>query len=105
MAKPKWGTKQDCQSCGACFYDLGMEPAVCPKCGTELRASARAGAPPPPARPAPKLEAEPAAKPDAKPDGKPDGKREEKTGDDPIDEEDDDALLDNGAGARRRAGR
>jgi hypothetical protein len=88
LTKPKWGTKQDCQSCGACFYDLGMEPAVCPKCGTELRASARAGALPPPARPAPKLKAEPAAKPD--------GKREEKTGDDPIDEEDDDALLDNG---------
>ncbi|MGB0671459.1 MAG: TIGR02300 family protein, partial [Rhodospirillales bacterium] len=32
MAKPEWGTKRACQSCGARFYDLGRNPIVCPKC-------------------------------------------------------------------------
>lgn len=34
MAKPEWGTKRMCQSCGARFYDLGRSPIVCPACGT-----------------------------------------------------------------------
>jgi len=34
VAKPEWGTKRTCQSCGAKFYDLGKEPVVCPSCGT-----------------------------------------------------------------------
>lgn len=34
MAKPEWGTKRTCQSCGARFYDLQRNPATCPKCGT-----------------------------------------------------------------------
>lgn len=33
MAKPEWGTKRVCQSCGARFYDLGRSPIVCPSCG------------------------------------------------------------------------
>lgn len=33
MAKPEWGTKRTCQSCGAPFYDLNKKPIVCPKCG------------------------------------------------------------------------
>lgn len=34
MAKAEWGTKRQCQACGAPFYDLRKNPAVCPKCGT-----------------------------------------------------------------------
>ena len=34
MAKPEWGTKRECQSCGARFYDLKRDPPVCPKCET-----------------------------------------------------------------------
>lgn len=33
MAKPEWGSKRQCPSCGARFYDLGrIEPVVCVKC-------------------------------------------------------------------------
>lgn len=32
MAKPELGTKRQCQSCGAKFYDLGRDPITCPKC-------------------------------------------------------------------------
>jgi uncharacterized protein (TIGR02300 family) len=28
----KLGTKRECRSCGASFYDLNKEPPVCPKC-------------------------------------------------------------------------
>ncbi len=35
MAKPEWGTKRTCPSCGARFYDLNKEiPLTCPKCET-----------------------------------------------------------------------
>lgn len=40
MAKPELGTKRVCVSCGAKFYDLGKQPAVCPKCDTEQPAEA-----------------------------------------------------------------
>jgi uncharacterized protein (TIGR02300 family) len=33
LAKPEWGTKRICQSCGTRFYDLGRTPIVCPSCG------------------------------------------------------------------------
>ncbi|NHN88104.1 TIGR02300 family protein [Acetobacter conturbans] len=33
MAQPELGSKRVCVSCGARFYDLNSEPAVCPKCG------------------------------------------------------------------------
>jgi uncharacterized protein (TIGR02300 family) len=33
MAKPEWGVKRQCASCGARFYDLNMDPAACPECG------------------------------------------------------------------------
>lgn len=33
MAKPEWGTKRTCQSCGARFYDFGRSPILCPACG------------------------------------------------------------------------
>ena len=34
MAKPEWGNKRICPSCGARYYDLMREPVVCPKCST-----------------------------------------------------------------------
>ena len=47
MAKPELGLKRQCMSCGAKFYDLNKDPAVCPKCGTPYQATAmsRAAAP------------------------------------------------------------
>lgn len=36
MAKPEWGVKRTCQSCGARFYDLLRQPPVCPTCNTEF---------------------------------------------------------------------
>jgi uncharacterized protein (TIGR02300 family) len=35
MAKPEWGAKRVCHSCGAAFYDMKRDPIVCPKCGSE----------------------------------------------------------------------
>ncbi|MFO1154442.1 MAG: TIGR02300 family protein [Rhodospirillales bacterium] len=32
LAKPEWGLKRTCFSCGARFYDLRREPVVCPVC-------------------------------------------------------------------------
>jgi uncharacterized protein (TIGR02300 family) len=34
VAKPEWGTKRICPSCGARYYDLMRDPIVCPKCST-----------------------------------------------------------------------
>ena len=34
MAKPEWGIKRICPSCGARYYDLMRDPVVCPKCST-----------------------------------------------------------------------
>ncbi len=34
MAKPEWGTKRICPSCGARYYDLLHDPVICPKCST-----------------------------------------------------------------------
>jgi uncharacterized protein (TIGR02300 family) len=34
VAKPEWGTKRICPSCGTRYYDLLRDPVVCPKCGT-----------------------------------------------------------------------
>ncbi len=34
MAKAELGTKRQCQSCGAKFYDLSKSPILCPKCST-----------------------------------------------------------------------
>ncbi len=40
MAKPDLGAKRQCQNCGAKFFDLNRNPAVCPKCGTLFQAPA-----------------------------------------------------------------
>ena len=34
MAKPEWGTKRICPSCGTRYYDLLHKPVICPKCST-----------------------------------------------------------------------
>ena len=34
MAKPEWGTKRICPSCGTRYYDLNHDPIVCPQCQT-----------------------------------------------------------------------
>ncbi len=34
MAKPEWGTKRICPSCGTRYYDLLRRPVVCPRCST-----------------------------------------------------------------------
>ena len=34
MARPEWGSKHICPSCGTRYYDLLRKPIVCPKCGT-----------------------------------------------------------------------
>ncbi len=47
MAKPELGSKRQCMSCGAKFYDLSRDPAVCPKCGTVFQAAALTRVPPP----------------------------------------------------------
>jgi uncharacterized protein (TIGR02300 family) len=36
LAKPEWGTKRICHSCGTRFYDLLRDPIVCPSCGSEF---------------------------------------------------------------------
>jgi uncharacterized protein (TIGR02300 family) len=36
VAKPEWGQKRTCQSCGCRFYDLTRTPIVCPKCGATV---------------------------------------------------------------------
>lgn len=48
MAKPEWGSKRTCQSCGTRFYDMLRAPITCPKCQalveteTPIKASRRA---------------------------------------------------------------
>jgi len=50
VAKPEWGTKRICPSCGCKFYDMQHTPCVCPKCETKfdpaqaLRGSRKAAA-------------------------------------------------------------
>jgi len=36
VAKPEWGQKRTCTSCGCRFYDLTRSPIVCPKCGATV---------------------------------------------------------------------
>jgi uncharacterized protein (TIGR02300 family) len=37
MPELKLGTKHECFSCGAKFYDLGKSEAICPKCGANQK--------------------------------------------------------------------
>lgn len=36
MAKPEWGAKRTCNSCGCRFYDMTRTPITCPKCGAAV---------------------------------------------------------------------
>ena len=36
MAKPEWGRKRICPSCGTKYYDLKKSPIICPSCGAEF---------------------------------------------------------------------
>ena len=36
MAKPEWGIKRICPSCGARYYDMRKDPPVCPTCNVEF---------------------------------------------------------------------
>jgi uncharacterized protein (TIGR02300 family) len=47
VAKPELGSKRQCMSCGAKFYDLNKDPATCPKCGTIYHATALSRVPAP----------------------------------------------------------
>lgn len=46
MAKPELGSKRQCQSCAAKFFDLNRDPIVCPKCGATFQAAAMTRAAP-----------------------------------------------------------
>ncbi len=35
MAKPEWGEKHRCGSCGTAFYDMKKDPIICPACGVK----------------------------------------------------------------------
>ncbi len=52
MAKPEWGTKRICPSCGTRYYDLLRDSVICPKCSTpydpEAFLKARRSRPPAP---------------------------------------------------------
>lgn len=56
MAKPEWGTKRTCHTCGARFYDLRREAIVCPVCGAVHDPDRQ----PKPRRPGPAMKEEPA---------------------------------------------
>ena len=34
MAKPEWGMKRICPTCGTRYYDLLRKPVLCPRCNT-----------------------------------------------------------------------
>ena len=36
MAKPEWGLKRTCLSCGTRFYDMQRNPIACPSCEAEF---------------------------------------------------------------------
>lgn len=83
MATPEWGTKQFCQACGAKFYDLQHDDAVCPKCSTPVE-------PAPTAKPRRAPAEEPAAASEAT---APTAKLAVETSDDaPAETSDDEAL-------------
>jgi len=45
VAKPELGSKRQCQSCGAKFFDLNKDPISCPKCGAIFQVAALSRAP------------------------------------------------------------
>ena len=47
MAKPEWGSKRQCRSCGTRFYDLNRESVACPKCDAAFEVAEAASRKPP----------------------------------------------------------
>jgi uncharacterized protein (TIGR02300 family) len=45
VAKPELGSKRQCQSCGAKFFDLNKDPITCPKCSAVFQVAAVSRAP------------------------------------------------------------
>jgi len=43
VAKPEWGKKHLCPSCGTKFYDLKRSPITCPSCGTKVEPETAGG--------------------------------------------------------------
>lgn len=50
MAKPEWGTRYACFSCGCKFYDLNRREPLCPRCGIDQREAAQGARKPRPSR-------------------------------------------------------
>lgn len=87
MPKPELGTKRTCPSCGAAFYDLGKNPAVCPKCESAFQPPAKVRIPLETIEPRAAQPVESATAPSAPP---PDGRAE--TFEDNGDEDEDDLI-------------
>lgn len=85
MAKPEWGTKRTCYSCGARFYDLRRDPIICPVCNSAYDPARQ----PKPRRSSPNLRDEPVLVP-----GLADEEAEAEVNEDALDEEVADADLD-----------
>ncbi|MCG8543338.1 MAG: TIGR02300 family protein [Alphaproteobacteria bacterium] len=95
LAKPEWGMKRSCASCGARFYDLQRDPIICPKCETVFDPDqatrlkrARTAPPTPDAKPAAAAAKPAAADEDAELEEAADVEDVE------VDDEDDDVLED-----------
>lgn len=98
MAKPEWGLKRLCPSCGARFYDLLRDPVPCPACGAVHALDAlseRKAAGPARSRPKPEKAVPVAAAPLADGDDLIEDDEEDAATDDVLleDEDDDDADL------------
>lgn len=102
MTKPELGTKRDCPSCGAKFYDLTKSPAICPKCKHEFvpeqAAKARRAKPVEKPKEKPPVRAKARVEPDNDGDVSLDAMRDEELADDAdedllagIDDADDDS--------------
>lgn len=81
--KAKRGTKRQCGGCGAKFYDLNKEPAICPMCETVFEIK----------KPEPKPKKEPAKEERKKPEPSDDDDVILEGEDDLIDIDDDDDDL------------
>ncbi len=101
VAKPDLGLKRDCPGCGARYFDLHKDPAICPKCGASAVVPAKSkAAPAPVVAPVvvPIKDPVVAADPEKKADGDDDDDAEEfDDADDPLiddDDDDDDEVFD-----------
>jgi uncharacterized protein (TIGR02300 family) len=47
VAKPEWGNRYVCFSCGCKYYDLNRPESLCPRCGSDPREAVLASRTPP----------------------------------------------------------